>query len=302
MHLDRPFLGVLLMLGFCILAPLGDGMAKLLGATIPLVMLLFVRFAMQAALLVPLCRATGRSIALEGRVLRLAWARAAIHIAGIAMMFTSLYFLPLADAIAIAFVMPFLLLVAGHVLMGEEVGWRRFTACVAGFTGTLMVIRPSFEEVGWPALLPLGVAVSFAAFMLVTRAIARQTEPVALQAANGLMGVAILAPLLLAGTLLDVPPARLVLPSAGDAVLLGLLGVLGTGAHLLMTWSLRFAPASTLAPMQYLEIPFATLFGWLLFRDLPDGMAAAGIVVTVASGLYIVFRERAIPAPAPPAT
>ncbi|MFP4240133.1 MAG: DMT family transporter [Rhodosalinus sp.] len=302
MHLDRPFLGVLLMLGFCILAPLGDGMAKLLGATIPLVMLLFVRFAMQAALLVPLCRATGRSIALEGRVLRLAWARAAIHIAGIAMMFTSLYFLPLADAIAIAFVMPFLLLVAGHVLMGEEVGWRRFTACVAGFTGTLMVIRPSFEEVGWPALLPLGVAVSFAAFMLVTRAIARQTEPVALQAANGLMGVAILAPLLLAGTLLDVPPARLVLPSARDAVLLGLLGVLGTGAHLLMTWSLRFAPASTLAPMQYLEIPFATLFGWLLFRDLPDGMAAAGIVVTVASGLYIVFRERAIPAPAPPAT
>ncbi|MFP4044926.1 MAG: DMT family transporter [Rhodosalinus sp.] len=302
MHLDRPFLGVLLMLGFCILAPLGDGMAKLLGATIPLVMLLFVRFAMQAALLVPLCRATGRSIALEGRVLRLAWARAAIHIAGIAMMFTSLYFLPLADAIAIAFVMPFLLLVAGHVLMGEEVGWRRFTACVAGFTGTLMVIRPRFEEVGWPALLPLGVAVSFAAFMLVTRAIARQTEPVALQAANGLMGVAILAPLLLAGTLLDVPPARLVLPSAGDAVLLGLLGVLGTGAHLLMTWSLRFAPASTLAPMQYLEIPFATLFGWLLFRDLPDGMAAAGIVVTVASGLYIVFRERAIPAPAPPAT
>ncbi len=302
MHLDRPFLGVLLMLGFCILAPLGDGMAKLLGATIPLVMLLFVRFAMQAAILLPLCRATGRSIALEGRVLRLAWARAAIHMAGIAMMFTSLYFLPLADAIAIAFVMPFLLLVAGHVLMGEEVGWRRFTACVAGFTGTLMVIRPSFEEVGWPALLPLGVAVSFAAFMLVTRAIARQTEPVALQAANGLMGVAILAPLLLAGTLLDVPPARLVLPSARDAVLLGLLGVLGTGAHLLMTWSLRFAPASTLAPMQYLEIPFATLFGWLLFRDLPDGMAAAGIVVTVASGLYIVFRERAIPAPAPPAT
>ncbi|MFP4304996.1 MAG: DMT family transporter, partial [Rhodosalinus sp.] len=191
---------------------------------------------------------------------------------------------------------------AGHVLMGEEVGWRRFTACIVGFTGTLMVIRPSFEEVGWPALLPLGVAVTFAAFMLVTRAIARQTEPVALQAANGLMGVAILAPLLLAGTLLDLPPARLVLPSARDAILLGLLGVLGTGAHLLMTWSLRFAPASTLAPMQYLEIPFATLFGWLLFRDLPDGMAAAGIVVTVASGLYIVFRERAIPAPAPPAT
>jgi drug/metabolite transporter (DMT)-like permease len=302
MHLDRPFLGVLLMLGFCILAPLGDGMAKLLGATVPLVMLLLVRFAMQAAILVPLCRATGRGIALRGRVLRLAWARAAIHIAGIAMMFTSLYFLPLADAIAIAFVMPFLLLLAGHFLMGEEVGWRRFTACIVGFAGTLMVIRPSFEEVGWPALLPLGVAVSFAAFMLVTRAIARETEPVPLQAANGLMGVAILLPLALIGTALDLAPARLVVPARAELVLLGRLGVLGTVAHLLMTWSLRFAPASTLAPMQYLEIPFATLFGWLLFRDLPDGMAAAGIMVTVASGLYIVLRERATPAPAPPAT
>ena len=102
-------------------------------------------------------------------------------------------------------------------------------------------------------------------------------------------------------TALDIAPARFVLPTGGDALLLGVLGVLGTVAHLLMTWSLRFAPASTLAPMQYLEIPFATLFGWLLFRDLPDGMAAAGIVVTVTSGLYIVLRERATPAPAPPA-
>lgn len=302
MPLDRPFLGVLLMLGFCVLAPLADGIAKLLGPSVPLLMLLLVRFGVQAAILVPLSRATGRSLRLEGRVLRLAWVRAAIHIAGIGLMFTSLLYLPLADAIAIVFVMPFLLLLAGHLLMEEEVGWRRLSACGAGFAGTLMVIRPSFEEVGWPALLPLGVAVSFAAFMLVTRAIARETEPVALQAANGLMGVALLLPALALGTVLDLAPAELVVPGGREIALLALLGALGTAGHLLMTWSLRFAPASTLAPMQYLEIPFATVFGWLLFRDLPDGMAAAGIMVTVASGLYVVFRERATPAPAPPAT
>jgi drug/metabolite transporter (DMT)-like permease len=301
MYLDRPFLGVLLMLGFCALAPLADGIAKLLGPSVPLLMLLLVRFGAQAVILVPLARATGRPMRLEGRVLRLAWARAAIHIAGIGLMFTSLLYLPLADAIAIVFVMPFLLLFAGHLLMGEEIGWRRLTACAAGFSGTLMVIRPSFEEVGWPALLPLGVAVSFAAFMLVTRAIARETEPVALQAVNGLMGVALLAPALALGTALDLAPAALIVPDGREIALLALLGALGTAGHLLMTWSLRFAPASTLAPMQYLEIPFATLFGWLLFRDLPDGLAAAGIVVTVASGLYIVLRERATPAPAPPA-
>ncbi len=61
-----------------------------------------------------------------------------------------------------------------------------------------------------------------------------------------------------------------------------------------MTWALRFAPSATLAPMQYIEIPFATLFGWAIFRDLPDGMAAAGILVTMAAGLYVLMRERAI--------
>jgi len=59
-----------------------------------------------------------------------------------------------------------------------------------------------------------------------------------------------------------------------------------------MTWSLRFAPASTLAPIQYLEIPFATVAGFIIFGDLPNGMAAVGIVITIAAGLYVVYRER----------
>jgi drug/metabolite transporter (DMT)-like permease len=70
------------------------------------------------------------------------------------------------------------------------------------------------------------------------------------------------------------------------------MGVLGTVAHLLMTWSLRFAPSATLAPMQYLEIPVATLLGLLFFDELPDGLAAAGIALTVGAGLYIIWRER----------
>ena len=77
-----------------------------------------------------------------------------------------------------------------------------------------------------------------------------------------------------------------------SSLLLALLGALGTGAHLLMTWSLRFAPSATLAPIQYLEIPFATLIGYLVFGDLPNGLAALGIAVTIAAGLYVLHRER----------
>ncbi|MFD1194074.1 DMT family transporter [Seohaeicola saemankumensis] len=293
---DRPMLGIVLMLGFCALAPLADALAKILGETVPLLMAVLARFAVQALVLVPLVAATGRLWRLRGRMLRLVILRTALHIAGITLMFSALKYLPLADAIAIAFVMPFVLLLLGHTILGEEVGPRRLIACVVGFIGTLLVIQPSFAEVGWPALLPLGVAVVFAAFILVTRLVARDTDPIGLQAVSGVMASAVLLPVLLIFGATDDGPAalRLVMPSGQDWALLIGVGVLGTLGHLLMTWSLRFAPSATLAPMQYLEIPFATLIGWLIWRDLPDGLAALGITITVASGLYIVLRERTL--------
>lgn len=73
------------------------------------------------------------------------------------------------------------------------------------------------------------------------------------------------------------------------------MGVAGTLGHLLMTSALRFAPAATLAPMQYLGIPFATLFGWLMFQELPDGFSVVGIMITVAAGLYTVARTHPQP-------
>ncbi|TDK43121.1 DMT family transporter [Antarcticimicrobium luteum] len=293
MTADRPVLGILLMLGFCLLAPLGDAVAKLLGETLPLGQLLLVRFALQAALLIPLVAAAGRLWRMRGRVLRLTALRTLLHIGGIGFMFTALQYLRLADAIAIAFVMPFIMLLLGKYVLGEEVGARRLAACAVGFVGTLMVIQPSFAEVGWPALFPLGVAVLFALFMLVTRQLAKDTDPVGLQAVSGVMATVVLLPVLLIGTSAGIAPLSLVAPSGAEWLLLAAIGAIGTGAHLLMTWSLRYAPAATLAPMQYLEIPVATGFGWLIFRDLPNGLAAAGICVTVAAGLYIVMRERA---------
>lgn len=281
------------MLGFCLLAPLGDAMAKLLGQSMPLGQLLLVRFAVQAVLLVPLVAATGRLWRMRGRVLRLAALRTGLHIGGIACMFTALKFLPLADAVAIAFVMPFIMLLLGKFVLNEEVGFRRLAACAVGFVGTMMVIQPSFAEVGWPALFPLGVAVLFSLFILVTRQLAKETDPIGLQAVNGVMATVALVPALFLGDAAGIEQLSFSLPSGGDWALLAAIGVIGTVAHLVMTWSLRYAPAATLAPMQYLEIPVATGFGWLIFHDLPDGMAGAGICVTIAAGLYIVMRERA---------
>ena len=289
-HIDRPFIGILFMLGFCVLAPLGDALAKVLGGRLDLGMLVLTRFAAQAAILLPIALLSGATLLVRGRVLALVTTRTLVHIAGISTMFTSLRYLPLADALAIAFVMPFVMLLLGKFVLGEEVGPHRLWASVVGFAGTLLVIQPNFAEVGAPALLPVGVAVIFALFMLVTRQIAKEVDPVALQAVSGLQASAILLPVLI--FLPDLPGSGFAAFDLTTGWLLIALGSVGTAAHLLMTWSLRFAPASTLAPMQYLEIPFGTVIGWLIFRDLPNGLAALGILVTIGAGLYIILRER----------
>lgn len=294
MSTDRPTLGILLMLGFCTIAPIGDAMAKVLGATIPLGQLILIRFAIQAIVLIPIVILTRRVWQMKGRILWLTLYRTALHIAGIAAMVTALQYLPLADAVAIAFVMPFILLLLGKYVLGEEVGLRRALACAVGFIGTLLVIQPSFADVGLPALWPLVAAVIFALFILATRQIAKETDPIALQAVSGVMACSVVIPALWIGQMFDLPQLTMIEPDTMEWTLLVSIGLLGTVAHLLMTWSLRYAPAATLAPMQYLEIPIATGIGWLVFHDLPNNLAALGICLTICAGLYVIMREQAI--------
>ncbi len=284
------------MLGFCLLAPLGDAMAKLLGETVPLNMILLFRFGVQAAILLPLAIILGKSLWMSRRTARLMAIRTLLHITGLGTMIVSLRYLPLADAVAIAFVMPFIMLLLGKYVLDEEVGARRLIACIIGFCGTLLVIQPSFAAVGAPALLPLIVALVFALFMLTTRQIARDIDPISLQAVSGALACVILAAAYLIAPLIPaagaLPGLALLRPTGPELMLLVFAGLIGTIAHLFMTWSLRFAPSATLAPMQYLEIPVATFIGYLMFRDWPNPMAMAGIAITVASGLYVIAREQ----------
>lgn len=290
---DRPLLGIVLMLAFCFIVPLSDSIAKMLGPVVTLGTLIFTRFLFQAVLLTPFAIASGRPVMLRGRLFWLGYLRALLQMAGLGCMFTALLYLPLADAVAIAFIMPFIMLLLGWFFLGEEVGTRRLAACSVGFIGTLMVIQPNFIDVGWPVLYPLAVAVIFALFMLVTRQIAKETDPIGLQALNGITGTVTLIPLLYLAALFDLTALSFEWPDTEFLWLVTVLGIAGTIAHLFMTWSLRYAPSATLAPMQYIEIPIATVYGYFFFGDLPNGLAALGIVVTICAGLFIIYREQA---------
>ena len=270
---DRPALGIFLLFGFLILAPLGDAIAKIIGDRMALAQVVLMRMAFQALLLLPIVWLAGLNWRFGRAETLWVLARSLLHMFGIAVMFLSLRYLPIADAIAIAYVMPFIMLVLGRFFLDEEVGKRRIIACLVGFTGTLMVVQPSFAEVGWPAFLPLVVAVDFALFMMVTRKVAKSIDPISLQAVSGLIACAILLPAMLLLQPFQFQEVHFHNASFDVWKLVFGIGVLGTVAHLLMSWSLRYAPSTTLAPMQYLEIPIATVYGWLIFSDFPNGLA-----------------------------
>ena len=291
MSQDRPLLGIALMLCFCVIAPLGDAVAKLIGESVALGPVLFMRFAVQLLLLSPFIFLAARPLRLSRKAGGACLLRTVLHIAAIGLMFTALRYMPLADAIAIVFVLPFINLVLGWLWLGETVGIRRIVACGVGFAGTVLVIQPSFAALGAVALLPLGAALAFSLFMLITRQISTELDPIGLQYVSGLMATALLLPALMLGPVAALPELTWPPLSSREWALVLSLGVLGTLGHLAMTWSLRHAPSSTVAPIQYIEIPVAAVIGLLIFSEWPNGMASLGICLSMAAGLYVIIYE-----------
>ena len=289
---DRVLVGVALMLGFCLTAPLLDVAAKLASASVPVGQITAARFIVQCALMAPFVWAMGVSLRVpQGQMLTLI-ARALLLLFATFCFIAAIRVMPLADALAIVFVAPFIVLLVGKFYLGEDVGPRRVGAALVGFVGVLFVIQPSFAAFGAIAIIPLGTAVAFACYILVTRSLSRRMHPVAMQFHTGLIASLFCLPVLVlakgSGSALFDP----VWPEGiAWAWLLG-AGFFATVSHMMMTYALSFAPSATLAPLQYFELPVATFFGYLVFNDFPNMLSLLGIGIIIAAGLYMIHRER----------
>ncbi|MEO1274879.1 MAG: DMT family transporter, partial [Pseudomonadota bacterium] len=202
----------------------------------------------------------------------------------------SVQVMPLADALAIFFVAPLLLTALSWAVLGERVGWRRLSACLLGFLGALIVVRPSFAALGPAALMPLATAATFVVYLLLTRRVAQVEGALAMQAWAGVFGAALMGLGLL---LLPIPafdpgwPPIEVWPLYIGGAAAAIVG------HLFLVAAFARAPASLLAPLQYLELVTASVAGLLLFGDFPDLFSWLGILLIVGSGLFVLGRERA---------
>ncbi len=279
-----------LMIAAMLIMPGIDAIAKGVSDTVSSGQVTWSRFFFQTVILIPfVIRYGGLGV---GRKI---WGHAARgFLIGFAtlMFFTSLRVLPLADAIAIFFVEPFILTLLSVLLLGERVGWRRIVAISVGFCGAMIIVRPSYDVFGVSALLPMGAALSFALYMVLTRWLAGTASAVAMQFYTGLFGMMTLSAALLFGGSSGWDVLTVSWPEPQEWALLAGLGAIGTFGHLMIILAVRRVGAGLVAPFQYMEIISATILGYIFFADFPDTITWIGIVIIVASGLYVFYRER----------
>lgn len=289
---DRILMGVFLMLMFCALAPLLDVSAKLATATLPIGQIVTARFVVQAALMLPVALFMRLRWRVDARMALLITARAVLLMLSTYCFVAALAVMPIADALAIVFVEPFIILILGWLLFGDEVGPRRIIASAIGFCGALLVIQPALTTFGWVALFPLGTAFTFAAYMLITRFMARALHPVTMQLHTAIAGGVICLPLMWLFDGSGIKELDAIWPKGLEWLWLFGVGFWAACSHMCMTYALKFAPSATLAPLHYLELISAVVLGYVIFSDFPNLMTWAGIAVISGSGLYVIWREQ----------
>ena len=212
--------------------------------------------------------------------------------------------MPIGEATAIFFVAPLIISLLSIPLLGEKVGPRRLTAVVVGFMGVLIMIRPGDGTSGiLTALLPIGAALLYALFQLMTRQLGGTAKASAMAVYVQVMFLVI--SILIGAVIGDgryadsFENASLVfifrpwvIPAMEDLWLFGTLGVLNAIIAYALSQAYRSAAAATVAPFEYIALPLATLWGFLIWNDVPDGRAWLGMALILGAGLYVLARER----------
>ncbi|KAB1086853.1 DMT family transporter [Neorhizobium galegae] len=291
---ENPLKGMAIMATCMVILPLMDAIAKYMATfeAMSPAQVTFYRFFFQLVCILPLVVFTGAAIFRPKRP----WMnllRGVLHAAASLMFFAAVKYMPLADVFAIYFVEPFMLTMMSAIFLREKVGWRRWLAIVVGFGGAMIVIQPSYAIFGWTALLPVACAFLYTLYLFLNRAIGEADSPLVMQTMAGVGGTLFMAAALVAGDNTGAADFAPSLPASWlGLILLMLLGSISGYMHLLVVRAFRLAPLSLLAPFQYFEIISATVLGYALFGDFPTASKWLGIAVIVASGLFIIWRER----------
>ena len=261
-----------------------DGIIKSLAVRHPVPLLVWARWGFQVlAMLVWLAPSMGTRM-LHTRQLRMQLLRGCLLVASSLFFMTALAHMPLADATALNYTTPTIVIVLAIVFLNERLTVSRMAFVVAGLAGMVMIVQPGAEIFRGTSLFALGSALCYAIYQITTRMLAGEDPRVSLfyPALVGTLLMTFVWPWF--GSRIDL--------TWMDVALLASIGVIGTIGHFLLILAFQRAPASALTPFTYIQVVFATLIGWLAYNDFPDALTLAGMALIAGSGLLLTWHER----------
>jgi drug/metabolite transporter (DMT)-like permease len=259
-----------------------DTTGKHLASTYPVEQVVWARFAFHL-LFVALWLGTGLPHAMRSRRPGLQALRSVLMLCANGAAFLALRSLPLVDVSVLIFTSPLIVTALSGPLLGERVGARRWAAVAIGLVGALIVIRPGPALLQGVALVPLVAAFSFSLYQIATRRLSRHDSAMTMLLYTPVAGVALTSAIL---------PVHWQTPDLWGWALMAFAGLVGLAGQLCLIRAIQAAPLPVIAPFNYLALIWSTLAGVLIFGDLPDAATMLGAAIIVASGLYVVHRER----------
>ena len=273
---------VLIMLIGMLLFTANDAIGKWLTGHYAVGQLVFVRSVAALIILAPfIWRAGAKQIFAVERP-RMFFLRVVLTVVDSFAFYFAVSLLPLADVMTYWLAAPIYVAAFAPLLLGERVGWRRWTAIGFGFLGVLVALEPSAAMFTPAAIVSVGGSLAFGFVLLSARSL-RSAPGIAMIFWQTLGGAVI--------GLLTVPFAWTT-PSVDQWPALVMLGFLAMVAHVSVNWAFKLADAATVAPLQYTQLFWAIVFGWLFFGDFPSAAKLIGAAMIIGSGLFIFFRER----------
>lgn len=250
----------------------------------PIVQIVWSRFVVQFLLMLSLLSSLPLTALLGTRKLKWELVRSLMMASTTGFNFLALQYLQLDQTITVVFLAPLVVALLAGPFLGEWVGWRRLIAILIGFLGILIVVRPGMHTLHYAFAFAFGAMLAYAIFMLLTRYLAAHDAPLVMLFYSILLGTIALAPFALWSW---VWPQTI-----GEWALLSILGVLGGSGHYLFIHAYRLAPAAILSPFLYIQLISMIAFGYFVFDQLPDVWTLIGSGVIIASGVYLLHRER----------
>jgi drug/metabolite transporter (DMT)-like permease len=276
--------GIALMCGAVALFACLDTTAKYLNTQMDAMQITWARYTSALVLTLIVSNPLTHPGLLRTKRLKLQITRSLLLFFATAGNFLALRWLQLDEVLSIIFTFPFIVAIASGPLLGEWIGWRRWSAICVGFGGVLLITRPGFGGMHPAALFSLAATVSYGFYAVITRIVSRVDSNQTSLFYSNFIGALVMLPV--------IPFVWTTPENWAIALMLVGIGVLGSAGHFLLIAGHRIAPAAVLSPFVYTQLIWVVILGYLVFDHVPNGWTMAGAAIVISSGLYLLYRER----------